>query len=107
MQAVPKPTRRDVAPKALPARDWLMRVRSVGCVICDARPASAHHIREGQGGGQKSSDYLAVALCWDHHQGPTGWHLLGPSRFYLRYKLDEIDLLAMAMEAVAHHEQGE
>jgi hypothetical protein len=31
-------------------------------------------------------------------QGASGVHTLGPSRFYTRYKLDELDLLSMTIE---------
>lgn len=85
---------------------WLDRVAEHGCILCHHldlgnTPATIHHIREGQGGGQRSSDYLAVPLCKEHHQGSSGLHGLGTRGFYQRYKLDELDLLAMTIEAVA------
>ena len=54
-------------------RRWQALVRQSGCIVCrnlgyGDTPASLHHIREGQGGGQKAPDYLVLPLCPDHHQ---------------------------------------
>lgn len=37
-------------------------------------PTYAHHPRFSEGMGTKASDYLAVPLCYEHHQGKTGIH---------------------------------
>lgn len=79
------------------------RVAEIGCILCQhlgygATPANVHHIREGAGMGQRSPHYLTVPLCPEHHQGASGVHTLGPSRFYMRYKLDELDLLSMTID---------
>ena len=79
------------------------RVAELGCILCrhlgnPDTPANVHHIREGAGMGQRSPHYLTVPLCPEHHQGASGVHMLGPSRFYTRYKLDELDLLSMTIE---------
>jgi len=81
-------------------------VARAGCVLCRhlyglEREASIHHMREGQGLGQRAADFLAIGLCPQHHQGPEGWHGLGRAGFYQRYVLDEGDLLAMTIEGVA------
>jgi hypothetical protein len=82
------------------------RVKSLPCVLCkhlgfDAWPPSdAHHIREGQGAAQRADDMLTAALCKEHHQGASGVHGLGTKGFYARYKLDELDLLALTLEAL-------
>ena len=81
---------------------WLSRVQSVGCILClhlalGETPATVHHVREGQGKGQRASDYLAIPLCKEHHQGTSGYHGLGASGFYQRYRLDELDLLALTL----------
>lgn len=82
------------------------RVAALGCVLCahlgmeqDER-TQVHHIKEGTGIGERSQHYLTVALCEDHHQGANGVHGLGTKGFYLRYKLDELDLLAMTLAAL-------
>lgn len=49
----------------------LSRVAGLGCIICGG-PAEIHHIRHGQGMGQRSSDFDAIGLCPPHHR--TGGH---------------------------------
>lgn len=79
----------------------MRKVAELGCCLCNilgypGTPAQVqvHHIREGQGMGERSSHYLTVPLCPEHHQGASGIHGLGVKGFYTRYKLDELDLLA-------------
>lgn len=85
---------------------WIRRIKEHGCILCHilgygCTPADAHHVRVGQGMSQRAQDHLAIPLCKEHHQGPSGLHGLGTRGFYHRYKLDELDLLAMTIEAVA------
>ena len=80
--------------------DWKARVAELGCILCihlewGETPASLHHVREGQGMKQRSSDWMVVPLCKEHHQGDTGIH---GHQFYHLWKLDEMDLLAMTIE---------
>jgi hypothetical protein len=75
----------------------------VPCVLClhlsmGESPAELHHIRTGSGAAQRAEHYLVVPLCPEHHRGRTGVHGLGVRGIYLKYKLDELDLLAMAWE---------
>ncbi|MBL8474409.1 MAG: hypothetical protein JNM98_21655 [Rhodocyclaceae bacterium] len=82
------------------------RVAALGCVLCDhlglgASPAQVHHIREGQGASQRASNFLTVPLCPDHHTGQDGLHGLGTRGFERRYKLSELDLLAMTIERLS------
>lgn len=82
------------------------RVAQVPCVLCahlglGIGQAEVHHIREGQGASQRASDMLTAALCPEHHRGASGVHGLGVKGFYTRYKLTELDLLAMTLEALA------
>lgn len=114
MPAVPKPTRTKSVGKSRrspSAQAWLDRVSQAGCVMCreiygQHRRAAIHHPREGQGGGQRAPDFLAIGLCRDHHQGAAGFHGLGKLAFYARYRLDEMDLLAMTIEGVLSEERG-
>jgi hypothetical protein len=81
------------------------RVAQVPCVLCThlrlgQSAAEVHHIREGQGAAQRASGLLTVALCTEHHRGASGIHGLGRKRFYTQYKLTELDLLAMTLEAL-------
>ena len=45
----------------------LTAVAVLGCIVC-GRHAEVHHLRTGVGMGQRSSDYLAIPLCPDHHR---------------------------------------
>lgn len=86
--------------------EWKSRAAQVGCVVCAKSgrrgvPATLHHPREGQGMSQRASDWLVVALCPEHHQGKTGWEGLGKRGFYLRYLMDEMDLLALTIKGIA------
>lgn len=80
------------------------RVAALGCILCrvtvghERVPAEVHHIREGQGAAQRASDFLTVPLCPAHHRGAGGVHGLGRRGFEARYKLSELDLLAMTIE---------
>lgn len=83
----------------------LGRVAGIGCILCrhlgtPGTPAQVHHLREGVGAAQRQSDFLTVPLCLPHHTGPEGLHGLGVRGFYTRYKLDELDLLAMTIQAL-------
>ena len=85
---------------------WKTMVLAAPCVMCATLGETQqgrtylHHVREGQGKGQKAPDVLGLALCYEHHQGASGWHGLGKRGFYQRYKLDELDLLAFTIQAV-------
>ncbi len=72
-------------------RAHMDRVASLGCLICHA-PAEVHHIRQGQGMGQRASHYLTVPLCPEHHRGTTGIH--GDRSALRLVKTDELGLLA-------------
>lgn len=49
---------------------------------------------------QRAQHFLAIGLCPEHHRGASGLHGLGTRGFYTRYRLDEMDLLAMTIEGV-------
>jgi hypothetical protein len=77
------------------------QVAQLGCVLCDVlgsgyTPAQLHHIREGQGMAQRSSDWLVVPLCSSCHQGPYGVH--GDQTMLKIAKVTELDLLAATLE---------
>ena len=82
------------------------RVSSLGCILCNhlglgKTPAQVHHIKAGTGLSQRASAFLTVALCPEHHTGASGLHGLGTKGFSTRYRLGELDLLAMTLEALA------
>lgn len=74
----------------------LARVRELGCIICGG-PASAHHIRHGQGMEQKADDREAIPLCYYHHQGEQGIHHLGTKRWQAIYGTEQ-DLLQKTLQ---------
>jgi hypothetical protein len=79
------------------AKDYESRVRDIGCVLClhltsDRTPAAIHHVESIRDG---LSAYAIVPLCREHHQGANGVHGLSRRGFEARYKLTEIDLLAL------------
>lgn len=84
----------------------LGRVAALGCILCrehfgvEGTPAEIHHLREEQGAAQRGSDWLAIPLCPSCHRGASGLHGLGRRGFERRYRLSELDLLAMTIEAL-------
>lgn len=82
---------------------YMEKVACVPCVLCTAlgqgpSKGTVHHLRTGQGKGERASDFLTMSLCPACHQGPNGLH---GDRALLRIaKVDELDLLAMTIEAL-------
>lgn len=81
------------------------RVARVPCVICARMglgdtPAQVHHLKYGSGASDRQSDFLTIAVCPEHHTGPSGIHQLKEHGLYLRYKCSELDLLADTLKAI-------
>lgn len=78
------------------------------CALCDAlghagaQDVHVHHIRDGQGSGQRASHWLVVPLCPSCHQGPMGVH--GDRTFMRIAKVEELDLLAATIRRVTRLE---
>ena len=84
-------------------REYMDRVARLGCILCRAlgygeTPAQVHHAREGQGGAQRGSAWLAIPLCEPHHTGSHGIH--GDRKALLPVKADEVMLLEWTIEAL-------
>ena len=84
----------------------LNRLAGLGCILCrhlgnDATPAQIHHIRTGQGLATRAPHWLGIPLCAEHHLGPSGLHGMGTRAFERHYRLSELDLLALTIEALA------
>ena len=85
---------------------WKARLGQIGCVLCTRFGLAQrgrtylHHVREGQGMSQRASDYLCIPLCWEHHVGADGVHVLGKGGLFQRFKLDEIGLLELTLKAM-------
>lgn len=81
-------------------KDYLSAVAAIGCLICN-RPAQVHHIRAGQGIGQKASDYLTIPLCPDHHtNGGHGVAIHAGKKAFEGLYGSEMHLLAQTIENV-------
>lgn len=83
----------------------LNRLAGLGCILCrhlgmGETPAEIHHPRTGAGMSQRQPHWLATPLCAEHHRGPSGLHGLGTRAFERRYRLTELDLLALTIEAL-------
>lgn len=83
---------------------YLDRVRGLPCVICLHRMGQktygchAHHpesIRD------EISDWSCIALCREHHQGPTGVHGMSRRSFEMLWKLSPIDMIALTIREYA------
>lgn len=82
--------------------DYLEAVAGLGCVVCRRMglgyaAAEVHHVESIR---DSKSDYATVPLCPDHHRGPNGVHGLSRRGFETRYKLSDVDLLALTAEAM-------
>lgn len=66
-------------------------VASLPCALTGERPVELHHVREGQGGGQRAGNYCVIPLSPDAHRGPLGIH--GDKTLMRIQKVDEMDLL--------------
>jgi len=79
-------------------RAYMGRVAALPCAICGQHGVQVHHIRQGQGMAQRAQNWLTVPLCVVCHQGRHGVH--GDRALLRARKIDEIDLLAMTIEAL-------
>ena len=85
-------------------KQYLALIHDLPCVLCKERgveqttPTQAHHMRHGAGMAGRSQDWLAMALCWECHQGPRGIH--GDRSRFTAAKWTELDALAATVQAV-------
>lgn len=85
-------------------KDYQARVREIGCIVCKqtgfyiASPLELHHVESIRDG---LSEYAVIPLCYDHHQGPEGVHGLRRRVFEMRYKLTDVDMLALVAKELA------
>lgn len=106
-----------------PEQRHIARVMSLPCVLelagygasCDPRVTQSqrqpgyeyHHLREDQGASERADAFIGVKFCWGHHVGPNGFHGLGRRAFETRYRLSELDLLAITLRALEIQRQIE
>ena len=86
-------------------------VASLGCVACrnmgyGASPAQLHHIRNGQGMGQRAGHKQVIPLCPRHHMAtyPTGIHANTPA--WEAQHGTEIELLAQVLQELIQLESS-
>jgi hypothetical protein len=75
------------------------RVRELGCVVCEEKShdVQLHHVESVR---DTLSEYAVVPLCEFHHTGAGGVHGLSRRAFVARYKLTDIDLLALVAKGL-------
>ncbi len=82
--------------KTAAQRRYMDKVAQGGCILPDCEaPADLHHPREFAGMGQRSSHWLVIPLCYEHHQGAFSIHAT-PRQFKNIYG-SEAELLAMTI----------
>ncbi len=86
---------------------WMGLVARVPCVLCTHMglgdsPAEVHHLKFQSGACNETSDLLTIAACPRHHrvEYPDSIHRLKEHGLMLRYKVSELDLLAMTIAGV-------
>lgn len=82
------------------AKAHLSRLHDLPCVVClhmglpSPREVEAHHLEFVRADW---ADFAAVPLCAQHHRGKNGVHGLSRRGFEMRYRLDDVDMLAMTI----------
>jgi hypothetical protein len=86
------------------------RVAALGCIVCQniyglQSMPEIHHIRAGQGAGQRASNYDTIPLCPQHHRlGGYGVAIhAGQKEFEKRYGT-ETELLAQTKNLLSQAE---
>jgi hypothetical protein len=80
-------------------RKHMGRVAQLSCGLCGAHGVEVHHIRMGQGAGQRAGHFLTVPLCPSCHRGPQGVH--GDKTMLKILKWTELDLLSDTLARLA------
>ena len=58
------------------------------CEVCGQKAmAEPHHLVPRSQQGDDVAENL-LSLCWSHHIGPEGWHILGKHRWFKRFQFD-------------------
>jgi hypothetical protein len=89
-------------------KEYMSKVASLGCIVCNnlgypGTEACIHHIREGQGMGQRGSHFDILPLCWLHHQGNWGIGIHGGVKEFERKFGTERELQSQVKEALNNH----
>lgn len=86
-------------PATAQEKTHLAAVALLACVICGSKPVEVHHLRDGQGMGQRASHHDTLPLCHVHHRtGGLGVALHGGTAEFQRRFGTERELLAAVRE---------
>lgn len=80
---------------------YMDKVARQSCALCyllgtDSQGVQLHHVREGQGKGQRAQNWLVIPLCPSCHTGKNGIH--GDKSLLKIAKVDEMDLLSITIQ---------
>lgn len=64
-------------------------------------PAQVHHLREGQGMGQRASAWLTVPLCDTHHANSSPGGIHGQRRAWKLAGVGDMDALVDTIEQLS------
>lgn len=98
--AFPKPGKKKKKVTREIDESYVKWIHSYACIVCGSWPVHAHHaVSRGAGG----SDRSVVPLCFTHHTGDQGIHLLGKIHFQAQFR---VDLEALVSHFNELYEQG-
>ena len=68
----------------------MSKVVELGCIACRKlgfydTPAEIHHIRNKTGMGKRSSHFLTLPLCPNHHRNSNESYHYSPKKFEMRF----------------------
>src|SRR5258706_11904720 len=94
---------RNCEPRGMEGADTWITLRRLLAAQRDKRVygVESHHLESVRDG---LSEWLEVPVCPDCHRGPNGIHGLSRRAFYLRYKLDDLSLLAGTLKLAAQRD---
>lgn len=91
-------------------RKYLSWVAAMGCIVCrnlgyENTPSEIHHLRTGQGAGQRASNQTVIPLCPQHHRlGGYGVAIHAGQRQWEKLYGTEIKLLAQVRVGLEQEE---
>lgn len=93
---------------------WLGAIVELGCIACMVQgtpgtPAEVHHIRSGQGRGQRADHQQSIGLCPAHHRGadhPRTASIHGSPRAFIAQFGTEAELLERTRQELGLTEES-
>jgi hypothetical protein len=84
-------------------KNYMARVARLGCIVCSAAygiempDVHLHHVRRF---GQPRFASPCLPLCYEHHLGNTGIHLMGAKGFAAKHGFTQEALLQKVKESL-------